>query len=30
VYFKNGKVVSATSSIQNEGQIKEILDEQFA
>lgn len=30
VYYKNGKVVSATSSIQNEGQIKEILDEHFA
>ena len=27
VYFKNGKVVKATSSIQNEKQIKDVLDE---
>jgi len=27
VYFKNGKVAAATTSIQNEGQIREILDE---
>jgi len=30
VYYKDGKVVEATSSIQNEGQIKTILDEHFA
>ncbi len=29
VYFKNGKVVSATSSIQNEKQMTDILDEVF-
>lgn len=29
VYFKNGRVVKATSSIQNEGQIIDILDEVF-
>ena len=29
VYYKNGKVVKATTSIQTEDQIKEILDEQF-
>ena len=29
VYFKNGKVVKATSSIQNEEQITEILDGVF-
>ncbi|MCK5708738.1 MAG: thioredoxin [Candidatus Aureabacteria bacterium] len=29
VYFKNGKVVKATSSIQNKKQIIEILDEVF-
>lgn len=29
VYFKNGKVVKATSSIQNEKQITKILDEVF-
>ncbi len=29
VYFKNGKVVKATSSIQNEDQIKSILDDIF-
>ena len=29
VYFKNGKVVKATSSIQNENQIKAILDDVF-
>ncbi len=29
VYYKNGKVVKATSSIQNYEQITEILDEQF-
>jgi len=30
VYFKNGEVVEATGSIQNEGQIREVLDTQFA
>ncbi len=30
VYYKNGKVVKATSSIQNREQITSILDEQFA
>ncbi|MCK5787201.1 MAG: thioredoxin family protein [Candidatus Sabulitectum sp.] len=30
VYFKNGKVVAATTSIQNKKQIKEILDREFA
>lgn len=29
VYFKNGKVVKATSSIQNRDQITSILDTQF-
>jgi len=29
VYFKNGKVVKATTSIQNEKQIVDILDEVF-
>ncbi len=29
VYFKNGKVVEATSSIQSKEQIKEILDHKF-
>jgi len=29
VYFKNGKVVKATSSIQNKEQIKEILEKEF-
>ena len=29
MYYKNGKVVKATSSIQNMEQVKEILDEQF-
>jgi len=29
VYFKNGKVVKATSSIQNEKQIRGILEEVF-
>ncbi len=29
VYYKNGKVVKATSSIQTKEQIKEILDEYF-
>lgn len=30
VYFKNGKVVKATSSIQSSEQITEILDENFS
>ncbi len=30
VYFKNGKVVKATSSIQTRAQITEILDKQFS
>lgn len=30
VYYKNGKVVKATSSIQSRDQITEILDEKFA
>ncbi len=30
VYFKNGKVVKATSSIQTKDQIRTILDEKFA
>ncbi len=30
MYYKNGKVVRATSSIQSEGQIREILDSEFA
>ncbi len=29
VYFKNGEVVSATTSRQNKGQIKEILEREF-
>ena len=29
VYFKNGKVVEATSSIQSKDQIKKILDREF-
>lgn len=29
VYFKNGKVVRATTSIQNKGQITAILDKEF-
>lgn len=29
VYFKNGKVAKATSSIQNKGQVTAILDEVF-
>ncbi|NOZ47718.1 MAG: thioredoxin [Chlorobi bacterium] len=29
VYFKNGKVVKATSSIQSAEQVKEILDTEF-
>lgn len=29
MYYKNGKVVKATSSIQNPEQIKEILDKNF-
>lgn len=29
MYYKNGKVVKATSSIQNMDQVKSILDEQF-
>ncbi|WP_020614721.1 hypothetical protein [Sediminispirochaeta bajacaliforniensis] len=29
VYWKGGKVVKATSSIQNKAQVTEILDEQF-
>ncbi len=29
VYFKNAKVVAATSSIQNKKQVKEILDREF-
>jgi len=29
VYYKNGKVVKATSSIQNREQITEILDGEF-
>ena len=29
VYFKNGKVVAATSSIQNKDQVMEILDREF-
>lgn len=29
IYYKNGKVVKATSSIQNKGQITAILDEYF-
>ncbi|MEA3265946.1 MAG: thioredoxin family protein [Candidatus Fermentibacteria bacterium] len=30
VYFKNGKVAAATTSIQNKKQVKEILDREFA
>ena len=30
VYFKNSKVVAATASIQNEGQITEILEREFS
>ena len=30
VYFRNGKVVKATSSIQNKDQITSILDSQFS
>ena len=30
VYYKNGKVVKATTSLQSMDQITEILDEQFA
>ena len=29
VYYKNGKPVAATSSVQTESQIKKILDEKF-
>ena len=29
VYFKNGKVAAATTSIQNKAQIKKILDREF-
>ncbi len=29
VYYKNGKVVAATSSIQTKEQVKEILDREF-
>jgi thioredoxin 1 len=29
VYFKNGKVVKATTSIQNEKEVTDILDEVF-
>lgn len=29
VYYKNGEVVTATTSIQNEGQIRGVLDAQF-
>ena len=29
IYYKNGKVVTATSSIQSIGQIKAILDKEF-
>ncbi|TNE70660.1 thioredoxin [bacterium] len=29
IYYKNGKVVKATSSIQSMGQVRAILDEQF-
>lgn len=28
-YYKNGKIVSATSSIQNKDQVKSILDQHF-
>jgi thioredoxin 1 len=30
VYYRNGKVVKATSSIQNAKQIKEIIEEVFS
>lgn len=30
IYYKNGKVVKATSSIQNMQQVKSILDKEFA
>lgn len=30
IYYKNGKVVKATSSIQNKEQVKSILDREFA
>lgn len=30
VYYKNGEVVAATSSIQDKGQVTAILDEHFA
>ena len=30
IYYKNGKVVKATASIQSKTQIKAILDEEFA
>jgi len=30
IYYKNGKVVKATSSIQTRDQVKSILDKQFA
>jgi thioredoxin 1 len=30
IYYKNGKVVKATSSIQNKEQVKAILDKEFA
>jgi thioredoxin 1 len=30
VYYKNGKVVAATSSIQSKEQIQEILDREFS
>jgi len=30
IYYKNGKVVKATSSIQNRDQVKSILDKEFA
>jgi len=30
VYYKNGKVVKATSSIQTKAQVKAILDKEFA
>lgn len=29
IYYKNGKVVKATSSIQTKGQVKSILDKEF-
>jgi thioredoxin 1 len=30
IYYKNGKVVKATSSIQTRNQVKDILDKEFA